>query len=46
MERYQNLFNRFDIKLEVLIHFEEEDPDYEIFPNFIEHLKKIIKYII
>ena len=43
MERYQNLFNRFDIKLEVLIHFEEEDPDYEIFANFIEHLKKNYK---
>ena len=40
MERNQNLFNRFDIKLEVLIHFDEEDYDKEKFPKFIKHLKE------
>ena len=40
MERNQSLFNRFDIKKEVLIHFEEEDNDMNIFPEYIEHLRK------
>ena len=40
MERHQNLFNRFDIKLEILTHFEKEEPDYDKFPMFIEHLKE------
>ena len=40
MERSQNLFNRFDIKLEVLIHFNEEDYHKQKFPIFIKHLKE------
>ena len=39
MERRQSLFNLFDIKLEVLILFEEEDDDTEKFQKFIKHLK-------
>ena len=40
MQRNQNLFNKFDIRLEVLIHFDEEDNDKEKFHKFIMHLKE------
>ena len=40
MQRNQNLFNKFDIRLEVLIHFNEEDNDKEKFHKFIMHLKE------
>jgi hypothetical protein len=35
--------NRFDVKLEVLIHFDEEDKDRDKFPEFIQHLKQNYK---
>ena len=40
MKRSQNMFNRFDITLEVLIHFAEEDLARDKFHKFIEHIKK------
>ena len=45
--RYQemeNLCNRYDIKLEVIIHFEEEDINRNKFRKFIEFLKKYYSY--
>ena len=43
MKRMHNMCNRFDVKLEVLIHFDEEDKNREKFPKFIEHLKQNYK---
>ena len=43
MKRHHNMCNRFDVKLEVLIHFDEEDKDRDKFPKFIEHLKQNYK---
>ena len=40
MKRMHNMCNRFDVKLEVLIHFDEEDKDRQKFQKFIEHLKQ------
>jgi len=40
MQRTQNLFNKFDIRLEVLIIFDEEDDDKDKFIKFIKHLKE------
>ena len=40
MKRMLNMCNRFDVKLEVLIHFDEEDKDRQKFSKFIEHLKQ------
>ena len=44
MERELNLCNRYDIKLEVIIHFEEEDINRNKFRKFIEFLKKYYSY--
>ena len=44
MERELNLCNRYDIKLEVIIHFEEEDINRNEFRKFIEFLKKYYSY--
>jgi len=44
MERELNLCNRYDIKLEVIIHFEKEDIDRNKFRKFIEFLKKYYSY--
>ena len=44
MQRRNNLFNRFDIKLEVLIHFDIEDHGKKKFPKFIKHLKENFKF--
>ena len=43
IDEEQNLFNRFDIPYEIKIHFEEEDQNYDIFPNFIKFLKNNYK---
>ena len=44
MERELHLCNRYDIKLEVIIHFEKEDIDRNKFRKFIEFLKKYYSY--
>ena len=44
MERELHLCNRYDIKLEVIIHFEEEDINRNKFRKFIEFLKKYYSY--
>ena len=44
MERELNLCNRYDIKLEVIIHFEKEDINRNKFRKFIEFLKKYYSY--
>ena len=40
MRGYKNLLNRFNISKELNIHFDEEDPNFEIFPKFIKFLKE------
>ena len=37
---YKYLLNRFNISKELNIHFEEEDPNFEIFPKFINFMKE------
>ena len=43
MKRNHSMCNRFDVKLDVLIHFDEEDKERDKFPKFIEHLKQNYK---